>query len=190
MKAFMDWYAEPNRDHGDWALTQAMMTIARSHATKPGLTGDKSEKAAREEGRVTWLLDLSGDGKPVVARLACPLGNVPSQLAGKDWTKYEGLLHTDHAVREEFFDGRSEPITSHKPPLMDFTYLYDSTQPDFTEFSAGRIFTEDEVFGDIDSPEHWTHREGPSRRIERTAEQDAEVAELLARCLAWGEIDG
>ena len=140
--------------------------------------------------RWTWLLDLSGDRKPVVARLACPLGKVPSQLAGKDWTKYEGLLHTDHAVREEFFDGRSEPITSHKPPLMDFTYLYDSTQRDFTEFSAGRIFTEEEVFADIDSPEHWTHREGPSLRIERTPEQAAEVAELLARCLAWGEIDG
>jgi hypothetical protein len=189
MKAFMDWYAEPNREHGHWALTQAMMTIARSHATKPGLTTDKSEKAAREEGRVTWLLDLNPQGKPVVARQACPLEKLPAQLAGKDWTKYEGLLHTDHAVREEFFDGRSEPVTSHKPPLMDFTYLYDSTQPDFTEFSAGRVFTEEDVFADIDSPEHWTHRKGASPRIERTGEQAAEVAELLDRCLKWEEIE-
>ena len=137
MKAFMDWYAEPNRDHGDWALTQAMMTIARSHATKPDVAGAESEKG-RPGGRTGDVASRLEKGRePVVARLACPLEKVPTQLAGKDWTKYEGLLHTDHAVREEFFDGRSEPITSHKPPFMDFTYLYDSTQPDFTEFSAG-----------------------------------------------------
>lgn len=128
MKAFMDWYSDPTRDHGAWAVTQAMMTIARSHATKPLQAGNRSEKAAKEEGRVTWLLDLNAEGKPVVERLPCPLDKVPGQLAGKDWTKYEGLIHTDNAVREEFFDGRAEPLTSHKPPLMDFTYLYDATR--------------------------------------------------------------
>jgi hypothetical protein len=65
---------------------------------------------------------------------------VPKQFAGKDWTKYEGLLHTDHAVREEFFDGREEPLTKHTLPLLDFRYLYDSAQTDFTEFMAGRVF--------------------------------------------------
>jgi hypothetical protein len=189
MKAYMDWYADPGRDHGDWAVTQAMMTIARSHPTRPGATGDKSEKAAREEGRVTWLLDLNREGKPVVARLPCPLEKVPSQLAGKDWTKYEGLIHTDNAVREEFFDGRAEPLTRHRPPLMDFTYLYDGTQPDFTDFTAGRLFTEEEVYADIDSPEYWAHRDIGHRPMARTAEQAAEVAELLRGCLAWGEIE-
>jgi hypothetical protein len=28
MKCFLDWYDEPGQDHGAWALTQAMMTIA------------------------------------------------------------------------------------------------------------------------------------------------------------------
>jgi hypothetical protein len=164
-----------------------MMTIARSHRTKPVKEGDRSEKAAQEEGRVTWLLDLK-EGMPIVARLPCPIESVPGQLQGKDWTKYEGLLHTDHAVREEFFDGRAEPLTKHKPPLMDFTYLYDSTQADFTDFTGGRIFTEDEVFADIDRPEHWSHRDGEYTKIERTDEQAAEVAELLDRCLKWEEI--
>jgi hypothetical protein len=35
--------------------------------------------------------------------------------------------------------------------------LYDGTQPDFTDFTPGRIFTEEEVYTDIDSPENWTH---------------------------------
>lgn len=187
MKCFMDWYSDRSRDHGAWAVTQAMMTIARSHRTKPAKEGDRSEQAAREEGRVTWLLDLK-EGMPVVARLPCPIESVPGQLQGKDWTKYEGLLHTDHAVREEFFDGRDEPLSKHKPPLMDFTYLYDSTQTDFTDFTGGRIFTEDEVFADIDRPEHWSHRDGGYTKIKRTDEQATEVAELLDKCLKWGVI--
>jgi len=189
MKAFMDWYSEPGRDHGGWAVTQAMMTIARSHATRPVQGGDRTEKAAREEGRVTWLLDLNAEGKSVVARLPCPLERVPAQLAGKDWTKYEGLIHTDNAVREEFFDGRAEPLTKHKPPLMDFTYLYDGTQPDFTDFTGGRIFTEEEVYADIDKPENWAHREGVYQPVARTTEQAAEIAQLLDTCFKWGEIE-
>jgi hypothetical protein len=190
MKRFMDWYAAPGRDHGSWALTQAMMTIAKAHPSKGVKDGaPPTEQTAREEGRVTWLLDLKLE-KPFVERLPCPLSSVPKQLAGKDWTKYEGLLHTDHAVREEFFDGRAEPVTRHKLPLLDFTYLYDDTQPDFTEFMAGRLFSEDEVFADIDREEHWAHREGDYRPVERTEGEAAEVAELLTRCLAWGEIEG
>ena len=128
-----------------------------------------------------------GEAHRVTAELSA--GKVPGQLAGKDWTKYEGLLHTDNAVREEFFDGRETPLTEHKPHLMDFTYLYDSTQPDFTAFTAGRIFTEEEVFADIDSPENWTHREGGYEPVERTPEQAAEVAELLNACFRWGVIE-
>jgi len=137
---------------------------------------------------VTWLLDLNAEGRPIVGRLACPLAKVPTQLAGKDWTKYEGLIHTDNAVREEFFDGRPEPVTKHKPPLMDFTYLYDGAQPDFTEFTGGKVFTEDEVYTDIDSPENWSHRDGDYKPIERTDVETAEIAELLTCCLAWEEI--
>jgi len=86
--------------------------------------------------------------------------------------------------------GRTEPLTMHKPPLMNCTYLYDYTQPDFTDFTGGRLFTQDEVYADIGSPEHWAHREIGDRPMARTPEQAAEVAELLRRCLAWEEHDG
>lgn len=187
MKCFLDWYDEPGVDHGPWALTQAMMTIAKAHPTRGVRDGAApTEQTARGEGRVTWLLDLK-DGTPFVERLPCPLDPVPKQLAGKDWTKYEGLLHTDHAVREEFFDGRDHPLTEHKLPLLDFTYLYDTAQADFTEFMTGRAFSENDVFADIDRPESWSHRDGDYVKIERTDNQAAEVAELLDRCLKWEE---
>ena len=139
---------------------------------------------------MTWLLDLNAEGQPVVAKLPCPLEKVPAQLAGKDWTKYEGLIHTDNAVREEFFDGRAEPLTKHKPPLMDFTYLYDQTQSEFTEFTGGRIFTEEEIHNDIDSPENWAHREGSLPKVTRTSDQAAEIAQLLHACLQWEALPG
>jgi len=187
MKCFMDWYGEPGRDHGHWALLQAMMTIAKAHPTRGEQAGgDKSERVAREEGRVTWLLDLK-HGKPVVDRLPCPLPTIPKQFAGKDWTKYEGLLHTDHAVREEFFDGREVPLTEHDKPLMDFTYLYDDTQPDFVSFMAGERFTEEQVYADIDRPEHWSRRDAV-RPLVRTTEQAEEIAALLDACLQLSEI--
>jgi hypothetical protein len=191
MKSFMDWYSEPGRDHGAWALTQAMMTIARSHRTKPDKEDGRAHvpEGRSEEGRATWLLNLSPEGRPIVGRLACPLKTVPAQLKGKDWTKYEGLLHTDHTVREEFFDERGEPPTTLKPHLMDFTYLYDKSQEEFINFTAGKPITEDEVFADIGSPEIWTHRAGEYRKMPRTPEQTADVAQLLHACYQWGPIE-
>lgn len=188
MKNFIDWYAEPGGDHGSWALTQAMVTIAKAHPTRGVKAGaPPTEHTARDEGRLTWLLDLKA-GKPFVERLACPLSPVPKQLADKDWTKYEGLIHTDHAVREELFDLRAARAAKDNPPLLDFTYLYDTAHPDFAEFMAGRLFSEEEVFADIGREEDWSHREGEYRLIERSDDEAAEVAGLLTRCLAWGEI--
>jgi hypothetical protein len=132
---------------------------------------------------VTWLLDLDRQGLPIVARLPCPLDKVPEQLARKDSTMYEGLIHTNNALREEFFDDPDEPLTNHKPPMMDFTSLYDSTQPDFTEFIGGLVFTEAEVYADIGSPENWTHREGRDQPVSRSPEPAAEVAALVSACL-------
>lgn len=34
MRFFKDWYEKPGTDHGDWALKQAMITIAQAHPTK------------------------------------------------------------------------------------------------------------------------------------------------------------
>src|SRR4051794_25994417 len=85
---------------------------------------------------------VSLGSEPMVSDIACPLSRMLPTLEGKDWTRYEGVLHTDHAVREEFFVDREIPPTITKPYLMDFTYLYDEGQLDFAEFSGGKQFSD------------------------------------------------
>jgi len=117
MLSFREWYGGKPRNES-WGLMQAMLTIQNAAPTKSKEACDPSE-----QGVVTWLRPLSADGKPLVDTVSCPFANTPSRLAGKDWTRYEGVLHTDHAVREEFFHGSREVApTSSKPYLMDFTY--------------------------------------------------------------------
>lgn len=71
---------------------------------------------------------------------------------------------------------------------MDFTYLYDDTQPDFVSFMAGEPFTEEQVYADIDRPEHWSRRDSGVGLISRTTDQAAEVVALLEACLQLGEV--
>jgi hypothetical protein len=179
MMRFREWYE--GKDHAEsWALTQAMLTIRNAAPTQ---APELSE--AQNEGRVTWLLPLNESGTPMAGNVRCPLAKVPTTLNGKDWTRYEGLLHTDHAVREEFFTDRNFAPTRKKSYLMDFTYLYDQTQADFKEFSRGRLFTEAEVYSEIGRPEDWTHRSDPKITARRSADQSAMVAEQLLVCRAW-----
>jgi hypothetical protein len=178
MMRFREWY-EGKDESEAWALKQAMLTIKNAAPTKSTEEHDLSE-----QGRVTWLRSLDDDGKPLVANVACPLSNVPASLEGKDWTRYEGLLHTDHAVREEFFFDRDVAPTTSKPYLMDFTYLYDRQQLDFQEFSLGKPFSEDDVFVDIGRPEDWTHRASGSASS-RTDSEAATVFEQLLACRQW-----
>jgi hypothetical protein len=186
LKAFLDWYKERGADHGDWALKQAMITIAQAHPTRAGAGKDPARTDPRGEGRLTWLRGLDERGRPLLAHVPCPLKSPPRQLQGKDWTRYEGLIHTDHAVRAEFFADRDEPITGPAPYLEDLTYLYDRGQEDFVNFTAGRPFTADEVFADIGGAETWTRRtvEG-APEPERTPEEAAEIDLLLGECRAW-----
>jgi len=186
MKAFLDWHKQKGGDHSDWALTQAMITIAQAHPTEVGDAKAPGDSSAREQGRLTWLRNLDAKGRPLLAHLPCPLRNPPKPLQGKDWTKYEGLIHTDHAVREEFFGDREEPTTASAPYIQDFTYLFDRSQEDFVNFTAGKKFTEDEVFADIGGKETWTRRTG--EYVEgrgRSSEEDAEISQLLSECQSW-----
>ena len=92
---------------GEWALKQAMVTIQNAAPTR------KTDSAVpMDQGRATWLRSLDPDGKAFVGGVVCPLSRVPTTLKGKDWTRYEGVLHTDHAVREEFFLDRESRADS------------------------------------------------------------------------------
>ena len=174
MRYFRDWYESPGSDHGQWALKQAMLTVGSAEPIT----------VAGKPCPVTSLLDLDPKGRPVVGDSPCPLSPVPKQLAGKDWTRYAGYLHTDHAVREEFFADRESPVTMGRPYLMDFTYLYDTRLEDFVNFSAGKPVGEDALFGEIGRPETWTHRLAAAE-AERPECESAEIAGLMARIYDW-----
>ncbi len=178
MIRFREWY-QAKDENESWALKQAMLTIQNAAPTR-----STDSSVPQEQGRVTWLRPLDANGKPLVENISCPLAKVPATLDGKDWTRYEGLLHTDHAVREEFFVDREVAPTASKPYLMDFTYLYDDKQEEFEEFTRGKRFSDEEVYAEIGSPSDWTHRASP--RVEsRSEEQAAKVAEQQLACSRW-----
>ena len=102
---------------------------------------------------------------------------------------YEGVLHTDHAVREEFFMDRQVAPTASKPYLMDFTYLYDERQDDFIEFTGGELSSAERVFQEVGRPEEWTHR-AREATASRTEEDVRTVAEQLETCRRWKDLPG
>ncbi len=168
-------------DGREWALKQAMLTINNAMPTR----GTDSLEPS-EQGRVTWLRSLDSQGKPFLSDVGCPLDRIPTTLAGKDWTRYEGLLHTDHAVREEFFSDRDVAPTASRPYLMDFTYLYDKQQDDFAQFVGGQPFSDEQVFSEIGRPQDWTYRRGVVARS-RSDDEARVVAEQLQTCRQWVE---
>jgi hypothetical protein len=180
MRYFRDWYKQPGTDHGQWAIKQAMLTIANAHPYAPSAGSNPADPSG--EGRVTWLRDLGPAGTPFVPGIPCPLSDVPKTLQGKDWTRYEGLLHTDHAVREEFFEDRALPPTVHRPYLMDFTYLYNRREADFVKFTEGVQVSADQVYAEIGRPEDWLHRSSHTLIGDDIVESAADVAELLCQC--------
>jgi len=178
MIAAREWY-QGKHDARSWALIQAMITINNAMPTR-----NKEGNSPAEQGRVTWLRSLDAIGKPFVQNSRCPLAKLPGPLEGKDWTRYEGLLHTDHAVREEFFFDRDVAPTASRPYLMDFTYLFDDQQDDFVQFTGGERFTSEHVFAEIGKPEDWTHRtSGPL--LSRSDAEARTVAEQLQACQRW-----
>lgn len=176
MIRFRDWY-ESQSESRLWALKQSMFTIANAAQTKATESADPVE-----QGRVTWLRDLE-NGKPFAGDAQCPLGKLPRAVDGKDWSRYEGYLHTDHSVREEFFTGREMPPTT-KRHLMDFSYLYDEQQSDHEDLVRGKRFSEEEVFAEIGRPDKWTVRSA-SVRAPRTADEAVTVAAQLDVCRSW-----
>lgn len=181
MMRYRDWYQEQEQNES-WALKQAMLTIQNAAPTK---STDSSD--AVEQGRATWLRPLDASGKPLAEDSPCPVERMPTMLGGKDWTRYEGVLHTDHSVREEFFFDREIAPTASKPYLMDFTYLYDETGDDFEEFSRGKRFDDSAVFAEIGRPEDWTHRTAEAGQ-RRSEEQAAVVAKQLLVCSYWEDL--
>lgn len=189
MKAFQEWYmakTPEDKDRGAWFVQQAMYTVAQAHRTS-------DDKAAEPQttGAVTWLRDLD-QGKPLKNH-ASPLNErLPVALQGKDWTTYEGVLHTDLAVRPEFFDGRQTPSTASKPYYQDLTYLFDRASADYLKFTGGVRRSREEVFQEIGKPESWVYRSAPPARATapsdqpaRSSQEEAVVRTTLDVCRSW-----
>jgi hypothetical protein len=181
MRAFREWYARDGKSDVEAMLGLAMRTIKSAAPTKSVIAGAKPPGTVGDplaEGRATWLVNVDGDGKPFLRDVAPPWKTSPKDLEGKDWTRYEGVLHTDHAIRQEFFDPRDVPSTAGKPYRMDLSYLYDKGQGAFLEFTGGREFTEEQIYRELGTPDTWTHR-AADEPLTRTEEEARKVAEQL-----------
>ena len=178
-----EWY-EAKTNQEQWSLFTAMRTIDEAQTT--------------DHGKATWLIDVV-QGRPHKP-LPCPFhdpSKVPPKLVNKDWTTYEGYLHTDHGIRSEFFqetrDGRPPTLT--KPWIMDFAYIFNKADPDWVKFMGGRLISEKEVYAVTGDPSEWRVRsDGPP--LERSPETVARITAALRRCEGWalspavlGELD-
>lgn len=144
MRRYREWY-EGLAKQEEWILQTAMLTI--------------NSAADTDYGKATWLRPLI-NGHPQVSGLNCPFSNpeqVKPELKGKDWTRYGGHLHTDHAVREEFFRDEPEKVADVTATeyLEDFAYLYDTRQKDHILFVQGQNVAESLVFSEIGNPEDY-----------------------------------
>jgi hypothetical protein len=106
-------------------LRFAMKTIAAASEQLDPEKGATWERATRLRPRNSGM---------------CPYREVAgdSQIRDKDYHTYDGWYHTDHTVRSDFFrsfDGTRPADVSRKE--LDFTYLHDRNQRDFTELAIG-----------------------------------------------------
>lgn len=169
------------KNQSSWVLQTAMLTIASAANT--------------EFGKATWLKELAADGRPVVSNLVCPfdpLNSVKPELAGKDWTRYGGYLHTDHSIRSEFFRLAAAPDSeiTREEYLQDFAYLYDPDTDDHMKFVSGVPIAEEQVVAELGPVEDWSRIARPQRaRLHRSNAKSVAgrraVEALLRECQSW-----
>ena len=168
MLRYREWY-DGKVNQEDWGTRTSMLTIDAAKQT--------------EHDRATWLIPLENK------KSKCPFANpdeLPEVLKNKDWSAYKGTLHTDHSIRSEFFDGKVEPAHSNAPWLMDFTYIFDPSEPDFQKMSAGVPVTDEVIYAELGKPEKWdVSQPAEPMAIIRTRLQTQELRQGLAICEQW-----
>lgn len=173
-----EWY-EGKKGQIEWALRTAMLTI------------DTAEKAV-PHGPATYLLGRRVD-RPLRSFTWSEDAPLPAQerLGGKDCGSYGGYLHTDHAVRREFFRPQPEPRWLDEPYLMDFTYIFDTASSDHEPFMLGERVEEADVQSEIGSHEALRAIASPPGIVAagRPAYQVARIEDALARCRTWTMTD-
>jgi hypothetical protein len=149
MARYREWY-EGKTDQSRWLLETAMRTI--------------DEAADTPFGRATRLLPLVG-GAFLGGECPFPGLGDKERLKGKDWTRYAGYFHTDHSIREEFFQpGPAKPDSVKEAEwLQDFTYLYDKSESDHARLVAGEALSAAEVEAVLGPRRDWRRIPRPSR---------------------------
>lgn len=143
MAQYRQWFENEDQKLA-WSLRLAMRTIdsaVKSHPFCPA----------------TFLLDLKeGAAAKAVNWREPPSLPLAQAHKNKDHSSYGGYLHTDHAIRDEFFRQEECPAHHHSPYDMDFTYIFDTAAPDNFEFMVGEPATEEQVLaelGSLDTPQ-------------------------------------
>jgi hypothetical protein len=112
----------------------------------------------------------------------------------KDCGTYGGYLHTDHAIRSEFFAPEECPLHKNTPYQMDFTYIFDTNADDYFEFMVGEPVNEAEMIADI-GPVGETQivsgaeRKEDSRPIEVKTRIESALDELRQNAMSDDEIE-
>jgi hypothetical protein len=178
MVQYQEWYGG-KKDQIEWALRTAMLTI------------DTAERAV-PHGPATYLLSKVA-GRPLRSFNWSEATPLPSQerLGGKDCGSYGGHLHTDHAIRGEFFMPQEEPRWLDEPYMMDFAYIFDIASADHAPFMIGETIEEADVLAEIGHPDDLRTIAAPTTEGVATppAYQVTRIEDALAKCRAWALTD-
>ena len=174
MRKYREWYEHKEKQE-EWVVKTAMLTIAAA-ADVP------------EHGKAMWLRDVGGNGEPFLPNVACPYSKegLKAELQGKDWTRYGGFVHSDHAVRPEFFKSQGSKAAGDvlaQEYLEDFCYLYDGKSRDYSRFIRGDIVSEEDVDAALGRAETWTTvRQATSRKM--SSKSDVAIKSVQQRGIA------
>ena len=171
-----EWYAK-RTDRTEWALRTAMNTIDKA-ATQDTIGRDIPHAPATRLRR----------GKPDLRSYTWTGASKPSDLArlqGADCGSYEGFLHTDHAVRKEFFRADMEPQHRERPYMMDFAYIFDPENRDFKPFMEGVEVSDEDVRLDIGRVEDLNFVSAGGGVGPATGPLTGRIEEALAICRTW-----
>jgi hypothetical protein len=171
-----EWYGTRS-DRVEWALRTAMTTIDMAA---------RKDSSGRDVpyGPATYLLRGRPDMRPYTWTKASKPTDL-ERLEGADCGTYGGYLHTDHAIRKEFFRADLEPQYRERPYMMDFAYIFDSDNPDFTPFMAGVEVSGEEVQRDIGRVEDLNFIAAREAEGRPEPALTGRIEEALATCRTW-----
>jgi hypothetical protein len=175
-----EWYLD-QADRIEWALRTAMNTI--DTAAKK----DSSEKPI-PYGPATYLRKPA-KGVPLKpftwTKATKPVDS--ARLEEYDPGNYEGYLHTDHAVRLEFFNPDMAPAHKEEPYAMEFSYIFDPGNEDHRKFVVGVEATPEEVeaeLGKVDDLQFAAAAGSGMKAVPPDPVSD-QIEDALNKCREW-----